>query len=224
MSQIHSSASRITRRVEPDWDSVQPTIPNQGAWSEDEYLALATNRRLEFSDGRIEVLPMPVMSHESIVKFLYTLLLAFATSQRVGEVYFAGIRVRLWRGKYRVPDVVFMRTEHADRMGEACWDGADLLMEVVSGNAEDRRRDLVTKRREYAKARIPEYWIVDPKKETITVLRLHGMRYLVHGSFAKGETATSYLLHGFAVNVNEVFSQQRGKPATRAKKPRKRSR
>ena len=41
--------------------------------------------------------------------------------------------------------------------------GADLVMEVVSGGREDRKRDLVTKRRDYARANIPEYWIVDPQ-------------------------------------------------------------
>ena len=42
----------------------------------------------------------------------------------------------------REPDVLFMLKEHADRIGDDCWEGADLVMEVVSGGAEDRRRDL----------------------------------------------------------------------------------
>ena len=52
-----------------------------------------------------------------------------------------------------------MLAEHADRMAEEYWRGADLVMEVVSGGEDDRRRDLETKVAEYARARIPEYWI-----------------------------------------------------------------
>ncbi len=43
-------------------------------------------------------------------------------------------------------------------------------------------RDLVEKREEYARAGIPEYWIVDPEQGQITVLALDGTGYAVHGS------------------------------------------
>jgi Uma2 family endonuclease len=116
--------------------------------------------------------------------------------------------VRLWPGKFREPDLVFMLKQHEDRMGDEFWQGADLVLEIVSGNKEDRRRDLVIKRQEYAKAGIPEYWIVDPREGRITVLRLAGNRYAVHGIYSKGQTASSALLSGFSVDVKEVFSHQ----------------
>ena len=53
-------------------------------------------------------------------------------------------------------------------------DGADLAIEVVSEGAEARERDLETKRAEYARAGISEYWIVDPQESRITVLTLDG--------------------------------------------------
>ena len=67
--------------AEPAWD-VALLFPAQGAWSVDDYLALDTNRLVEFSHGRIEVLPMPSDKHQTIVLFLATIFLAFA--QRVG--------------------------------------------------------------------------------------------------------------------------------------------
>jgi Uma2 family endonuclease len=130
-------------------------------------------------------------------------------------VLFAPLRVRLWRGKFREPDVVFMLREHAGRIGEKFWDRADLVMEVVSEDEEDRRRDLDTKRREYARAGIPEYWIVDPQEEQITVLRLAGKRYVLHGAFPRGAAATSHLLPGFTVDVNQALSQRLSAPGTR---------
>ncbi len=128
---------------------------------------------------------------------------------KLGDVRFAGTRVRLWAGKFRVPDLVFMKAEHSSRITEDYWDGADLVMEVVSGSANDRHRDLVTKRAEYARAGIPEYWIVDPQEGQITVLTLDGDEYAVHGTFARGEQATSKLLPGFSVDVTAALAAGR---------------
>ena len=48
-------------------------------------------------------------------------------------------------------------------------------------------------------AGIPEYWIVDPQLEEVTVLTLDDQTYVVHRVVKLGEQATSKLLPGFAV-------------------------
>lgn len=77
------------------------------------------------------------------------------------------------------------------------------MAEVVS--PDDPGRDLVEKRADYAEARIPEHWILDPRDETIMVLALEGGRYVEHGVFARGEAARSRLLEGFAVDAAAAF-------------------
>ena len=77
------------------------------------------------------------------------------------------------------------------------------MAEIVS--PDDPERDLRVKRADYAEAGIPEYWIVNPADETITVLKLDGDAYAEHGTFRRGESATSALLAGFAVRVDAVF-------------------
>jgi Uma2 family endonuclease len=78
----------------------------------------------------------------------------------------------------------------------------------VSEGIENRDRDLIRKRSEYAAAGIPEYWIVDPETATVTVLSLPegGTEYVVHGEFKPGETATSVLLNGFTIDVSDCFA------------------
>jgi Uma2 family endonuclease len=195
---------------EPTWD-IARLFPAQGCWTEREYLELNTNQLVEFSNGFIEFLPMPTTPHQRIVLLLVNLLNAFSAAENLGEALFAGVRVLLWEGKFREPDVVFMLAEHASRITEDYWIGADLVMEVVSDSDEDRHRDLVTKREEYAKAGIPEYWIVDPQQGTITVLALRPRRktYFEHGTFRKGTRAESKLLPGFSVDVTAVLAAKR---------------
>ncbi len=184
---------------QPTWE-VALLFPEQGNWSVEEYLTLPGNRLVEYAEGRLEVLPMPTTLHQWIVGYLYRALEAFGRPN-VGLALPAPLRVQLGPGRFREPDVVFMLTKHRSRVGQEFWEGADLVMEVVSDAPADRRRDLVTKRREYAQAGIPEYWIVDPKAKQITVLRLKGTRYVVHGTFKAGRQARSHLLPGFGVDV-----------------------
>jgi len=72
-------------------------------------------------------------------------------------------------------------------------------------HGEHSRIELVVKRRAYAAAGVPEYWIVDPEAETVTVLRLDGDAYAEHGVFARGATATSARYAGLSVDVDAVF-------------------
>jgi Uma2 family endonuclease len=191
---------------EPAWD-LALLYPMQGAWSDLDYLGLTEgmNRLVEFTDGNVEVLPVPTSSHQRILLYLFAQLHAFVSPRRLGEVLCAALRVKIRDGKFREPDLVFMSEEHRGRIGEEYWDGADLVMEVVSKDAESRKRDLLQKPLDYAEGGIPEYWIVDPQEERITVLTLHGDAYEQHGQFARGESATSKLLGGFTVSVDEVF-------------------
>ncbi|MYH60750.1 MAG: Uma2 family endonuclease [Caldilineaceae bacterium SB0675_bin_29] len=198
------STATPDKTAELTWE-IARLFPAQGHWSEEEYLALDTNHLTEFSHGRTEVLPLPTFSHQRLVALLYLLLLGFIEERGLGVVMFAPLRIQLGQGKFREPDLVFMAAEHADRLGELFWQGADLVMEIVS--PDDPERDKVTKRREYAQSGIPEYWIVDPTDASITVLTLQGQEYAPHGEFASGETALSVLLEGFKVDVGDVFSE-----------------
>jgi Uma2 family endonuclease len=188
---------------EPAWE-VAKLFPAQGHWNVSDYLSLNGNYLVEFSNGYIEVLTMPTELHQLLVACLYSLLSGFSVRSHAGKVLFAPLRVQLYPGKFREPDIVFMLKENAGRRHNEFWEGADLVMEVVSD--DDRRRDLETKRLEYAAAGIAEYWIVDPQKRQIIVLKLVGEKYEVHGTFIPGQSATSALLPSFTAPVAEVFS------------------
>ncbi len=176
----------------------------QGFWTEEQYLKLTdrTNHFVEFTDGFIECPPMPTDKHQAILAFLFELFLLFIRPQG-GKVRFAPLRLQIRPGKYREPDILLVRDAHDPRRQNRFWLGADLVVEVVS--PDDPERDTVEKVADYAEAGIPEYWIVNPEVETITVLTLQGEAYATHGVFRRGESAGSLLLEGFSVDVNAVL-------------------
>ena len=191
-------------RGEPAWD-IALLFPPQGEWTEEEYLALKTNHLIELSEGRLEVLPMPTPFHQSILLFLFQLLDAHVKARQLGEVLLAPLPVRLWSGKMREPDILFLRPGRIqNRMRPP--EGADLAMEIVSEGEQHRARDLIIKRQEYYLARIEEYWIVDPQEMKITVLVPGPESYRVHGEFTPSSLATSLLLPGFSVDVAAAFA------------------
>jgi Uma2 family endonuclease len=181
-------------------------LPPQGGWTEEEYLWLTddTNRLIEFTDGYIEVLPMPTDEHQGISLFFCMALVQYLQPLG-GVVRFSPLRLRLRAGKYREPDLLILRDARDPRRQNPYWHWADLVMEIVS---EDKpERDLVEKRADYAEAGIPEYWIVNPLNQTILVLALREGTYVAHGVFRRGTRATSVILADFAVDVDTVLAQ-----------------
>lgn len=185
-------------------DLLLDLLPLQGHWSEEAYLWLTdySNRLIEFTEGYIEVLPMPTDSHQTILAFLYELFLGFVRASG-GKVLFAPLRLRIRERKFREPDILLVRDADDPRRQNRYWLGADLVVEIVSPDKPER--DLVEKRGDYAEAGIPEYWIVNPDDDTVTVLRLDGDTYTEHGLFRRGDTADSCTLTDFSVDVSSVF-------------------
>lgn len=183
---------------------VREILPQQGQWGEDGYLWLTdqTSRLIEFTDGYVEDLPMPTDEHQTILAYLYHAFFAFLQTMG-GKVLFAPLRLKIREGKFREPDLVLLRKAGDKRRQNRFWLGADLVVEIVS--ADQPQRDVVDKRLDYAEAQVPEYWIVDPRDKTITVLKLEGTSYVEHGIFNRAQHASSVLLDGFSIDVSAAL-------------------
>ena len=160
---------------------------------------------VELVQGVLELLPSPTEGHQRLAKRLFVALDTHVREQSLGEVLFAPLSVKLQEGTFRMPDVVFMSSENAGRRGERFWHGADLIMEVL--NPDDEERDVVVKVGEYARAGVPEYWLADPRDASLTVYALPERAdfYEVHGRFEGDGRATSRGLNGFGLTVSEMF-------------------
>ncbi|MBI3989410.1 MAG: Uma2 family endonuclease [candidate division NC10 bacterium] len=184
---------------------VAELYPPQGEWTEEDYFALPeTNRYVELSEGKLIMPPHPTRRHQVAVLELAVRLRQFVRERDLGEVWIAPLPVRLWPGKIREPDILFVAKEHADRIGEEAVGVPDLVVEVVSPSTE--RIDRVEKFVEYAQAGISEYWLVDLEEGTIEVYALKEGAYILRGRYTRGQAAGSQLLSGFEVPVDDVIS------------------
>ena len=83
------------------------------------------------------------------------------------------------------------------------WGVPDLVVEILSeGTAKVDREN---KYREYQKAGVLEYWIVDPDKQTVDIFELKDKQYAVIGSFHGEEIVKSEIINDFSFKAESIF-------------------
>jgi len=182
-------------------EDVSRLVPDSDGYTVEDYFSLDGNYLVEFVDGRLQVLPMPDSLHQAIVFVLRTMFEEWLQRDPDARVVMAPFKVYLNDRLYREPDVAVMLGINAHRRSPDSWRGADLVVEVISET--NRSHDVVTKMSDYARAAIPEYWIIDPASQSILV---HG---LIDGSYQQIETpkiAQSRILGGFELSAAELFA------------------
>lgn len=188
---------------EPAWEAAY-MLPVQGSWNEADFLKFDTNRMAELVNGRLEILPMPNLKHQRILRWL---LAAIESAAPAGSVtLFAPLPTRLFPGTIREPDLLYIAPENVPGPEVEYPSHLDLALEIVSRGTEARQRDYEDKRRDYARAGIAEYWIVDPQEDQITVLTLQDGLYQEHGVFRIGDTASGLLLLELRIDVRAVLN------------------
>ncbi|MGH2515962.1 MAG: Uma2 family endonuclease [Ktedonobacterales bacterium] len=125
-------------------------------WADEDTLA-------EWVDGVVLMASPASVRHQLVATFLQELVTTFVKVHTLGVVLPPPFQMELERSG-REPDLLYLADAHRDRMKETYLDGpADLVVEIVS--PESAERDRGDKFHEYQDARIPEYWLIDPRIE-----------------------------------------------------------
>ena len=182
--------------------------PEQGSWTWDDYLRLPEDgQRYEIIHGVLYVSPAPRYVHQLAVARLVHFLSVFVLGRDLGVVLTAPFDVLLPGVAEPVePDVLFLKSGNLPDPAAKNFVGIpDLVVEVLSPST--RRVDLKVKRLAYQEAGVTEYWIVDPKLQTVTVYHLDETRheYRELGCFQADETVRSKLLEAFEMDVADLF-------------------
>jgi Uma2 family endonuclease len=141
-----------------------------GPMTEEEFVAWCDEDvKAEWVDGEVIIMSPSSSRHVRIVSWLDRVMGLFVRAHDLGEVFGGELMVRFAAlRRRRVPDLMFVAKGRLGLVDENHFEGApDLAVEVVSPDSETRdRRDKV---RDYARAGVREYWIVDPDEEELRV-------------------------------------------------------
>ena len=171
----------------------------------DDYLALPESEYfLELVDGVLEQLPNPGVEHQCLLGALYSALYPCleAATPRPG-VAFCRVSVAFSQFRLVVPDLVYVRMERQHVLRNPILkDAPDLVVEILS---QDRAKDLIRNRQWYAAAAIPEYWIMDPINDTLTILELSNGQYTERAILTAQDTLTTPTIPGLTIPLTQIF-------------------
>jgi Uma2 family endonuclease len=158
----------------------------------EEFLAIPPHERFhEILDGEIVRKVMPSGRHGVAQRRLSALLDPYDGDQQSGRPggwwIMSEVEVQLARAQVIRPDLVGWRNE---RMREVPEEfpiklRPDWVCEIVSPS--DPRRDTVIKVRDYARAGIPHYWLVDLQQRLVTSLKLQDEHYGIQAEGRPGD-------------------------------------
>src|SRR5690242_64027 len=115
--------------------------------------------RLELVNGEIAVSPSPMPAHGYCVFRLAMILGRHIDKKKLGRLY-PDIDTIFGEYDVRRPDLLFFSKARLHLIGEKAMEGPpDLCIEVLSPSS--RKIDRRDKFEQYAKGRVPFYWILD---------------------------------------------------------------
>ena len=148
--------------------------PQQKTITLEQYEALPENRRVEVFDGIAYDMASPSQIHQTILTELLVLLRNYIRGKGGNcSVFPAPFDVKLNDKPLTIVQPDLMIVCDKDKLdGKRCNGAPDFIIEIVSpGNPAD---DYIRKLYYYKNAGVREYWIVDPRRKTITVNYFEG--------------------------------------------------
>jgi Uma2 family endonuclease len=179
--------------------------PKQGDWTYNHYAALPDDgQRYEIANGVLLMAPSPTGSHQNAVGEVFFHLQSHVKLAGLGLVRLAPFDVELSPKDVFQPDIFVVMNAHLDRVQEKKVVGApDLVVEVASpGTAA---YDRLPKYDTYARAGVPEYWIVNPDRRTVEVLVLEGDKFHSLGILEGEQKVPSRIISWLSVRVEQFF-------------------
>ena len=140
----------------------------------EQYEALPDDVRAEVFDGQIYYKASPSEIHQTISTELTTILNTYIKSKKGScKVFHAPFDVKLNDAPLTIvqPDLMIV-CDKSKLDGKRCNGAPDFIIEIVSpSNPSD---DYIRKAYYYKNAGVHEYWIVDPRRKTVTVNYFEG--------------------------------------------------
>ena len=174
-------------------------------WGEDE--------RIEIVDGEAVMMAPPTTAHQLISGEMFRQLANYLEGKKCRAIP-APFAVRLFEKDGDSPEDVDTMVEpdisivcdssKLDKHG--CKGAPDIVVEILSPSTQ--RHDRLVKLGLYQRARVREYWIVNPEDQTVQVMLLDDGGVLqLHEVYDRQSVAKVNVLDGCFIELSKVFSE-----------------
>jgi Uma2 family endonuclease len=161
---------------------------------------------IEYIDGEILMAPTPTVAHQAVLRNVFRALDKFVL-RTTGSIFFSPLDVVLPSGDVVQPDAFFLTDEETLRAHAAkrVHGAPSFVVEILSPGSI--KHDTLRKRDLYARNGIREYWIVDPKTNTVTQMILRDDQYEVT-KLTGPDIIRSVVLTGFETKVAALMNDK----------------
>lgn len=175
-------------------------------WTYEDLLDLTDDgKRYEIIAGELYEMPSANTTHATIIVSLMLNVFGPLVSALGVRLFTAPVDVFLLDANPVQPDIFLLLPEQADLIAKRGVEGAPaLVVEVLSPSNPEH--DRIVKRALYARAGVPEYWIVSPEAAIVEILILDGTVYRTHARIAGDEPLTSPTFPTLTVAASAVFT------------------
>ena len=182
-----------------------PIVVEKKKYTYEDYLKIPDDKgRYELVNGELLMTPSPIPNHQRISGKLEFVVRKFVTENNLGEVFYAPCDVYLDDENVVQPDILFISKERLDIIGDKNIQSApNIVIEIISENSV--YRDMVQKKRLYARFGVKEYWIVIPEEKEVEVYILKGEAYQLYKTYTKVDILESPSLKGLKIGLKEIF-------------------
>lgn len=188
---------------------MQATMPvKTEAISFEDYLRLYDSYEggtTEWSDGEVYIYPMTNnIKHQNVIFILALFLKVYLQRTKTGLLIQSNIPMKIDEKNAPEPDLMVVLNEHRDRVSAYVRGVADIVVEVVSPESDDR--DYGKKRLLYEAAGVPEYWLIDQIRERVVIYARRGKSFSER--VLEGEPITSNIMTKFTLDPSLLWGDE----------------
>ena len=170
----------------------------------DDYMKTSDDERYELIEGELIQLFSPTTKHQRVSGDIMIEVNKFVESRNLGEIFHGPLDVVFDNENVMQPDILFISKERLDIIGEKNIQGApDLVIEIISESTA--YRDLVQKKKLYARFGVKEYWIVLPEESSVEVYTLKDNTFSLQTTYGRDDTLRSPLLQKLKIELKKIF-------------------
>ena len=150
----------------------------------------------------------PGLTHQMVLKNLIFSIEDFLRTNSIGTVVpTPGLILSNFSGV--IPDLAFFSREQRDTIvkDNRLYGPPALVIEIISPESTNIRRDRIVKLQLYAKHGVPEYWLLDPKKLTVEKYVQQGSSLTLAETLGDEQILSTSALPGWSCPLSEIFRQ-----------------
>ncbi|MGE5614862.1 MAG: type II toxin-antitoxin system prevent-host-death family antitoxin [Bacillota bacterium] len=165
--------------------------------------------RMEYINGEIYLLASPSMTHQEILGRLHLIFNDYFKGKKC-KVFLAPFDVHFRKKGFKEPDVMQpdisvacdLKKGNVSEKGRYMGTPA-LVVEILSDST--RKKDMIDKLNTYMLSGVKEFWIIDPRQESIQVYDFNNYDIDTYKFYEKGQTALSLAFEGLSVDAGALF-------------------